>query len=257
MKATKKIVGAACALVAAVALSAGSTFAWFSASGKVTASGMKVQAVVPTNLYIAIGPQTSADNITETAIDFEDATASALNPANVAWASETLTVNDVDEYKTEPTPGTAGEADTYIAQGTVTLADGAVNATDKIVKDYVYVQRMSLVKKAAEGSTDKISLNAEVSVSYTVTTANTLGFLKCGFIVGGDTIEWKAMSGEWASDKTTFTGLVKSLKDNTIQQVAFVVWYDGDDTDCYSNNAVNVEEMSFSITFTSGAEITT
>jgi predicted ribosomally synthesized peptide with SipW-like signal peptide len=41
MKATKKIVGAACALVAAVALSAGSTFAWFTSNDKVSVDGLK------------------------------------------------------------------------------------------------------------------------------------------------------------------------------------------------------------------------
>lgn len=52
MKATKKIVGAACALVAAVALCAGSTFAWFSANNTVSATGMSVGATAPSSLVI-------------------------------------------------------------------------------------------------------------------------------------------------------------------------------------------------------------
>ncbi len=57
MKATKKIVGAACALVAAVALSAGSTFAWFSSNGEVTATGLKVD-VKTDNSYLVIAAAT-------------------------------------------------------------------------------------------------------------------------------------------------------------------------------------------------------
>lgn len=53
MKATKKIVGAACALVAAVALSAGSTFAWFSSNGTVDAKGLEVD-VSTNNAYLII-----------------------------------------------------------------------------------------------------------------------------------------------------------------------------------------------------------
>ena len=53
MKATKKIVGAACALVAAVALSAGSTFAWFSTNGSVDAKGLEVK-VSTNNAYLVI-----------------------------------------------------------------------------------------------------------------------------------------------------------------------------------------------------------
>ena len=53
MKATKKIVGAACALVSAVALSAGATFAWFSTNGSVDAKGLEVK-VSTNNAYLVI-----------------------------------------------------------------------------------------------------------------------------------------------------------------------------------------------------------
>ncbi|MDE5766521.1 MAG: hypothetical protein K2I17_05085 [Clostridia bacterium] len=62
MKATKKIVGAACALVAAVALSAGSTFAWFSSNGTVSATGLEV-AVSTNNAYLIIAD--TAANLTK------------------------------------------------------------------------------------------------------------------------------------------------------------------------------------------------
>ena len=62
MKATKKIVGAACALVAAVALSAGSTFAWFSSNGVVDAKGLEV-AVSTNNAYLIIAD--TAANLTK------------------------------------------------------------------------------------------------------------------------------------------------------------------------------------------------
>ncbi len=62
MKATKKIVGAACALVAAVALSAGSTFAWFSSNGTVDATGLEV-AVSTNNAYLIIAD--TAANLTK------------------------------------------------------------------------------------------------------------------------------------------------------------------------------------------------
>ncbi|MCM1438707.1 MAG: SipW-dependent-type signal peptide-containing protein [Roseburia sp.] len=66
MKATKKIVGAACALVAAVALSAGSTFAWFTSNSNVTVG--QIEATVVTmggDLQIAIKSQTLASGATE------------------------------------------------------------------------------------------------------------------------------------------------------------------------------------------------
>ena len=58
MKATKKIVGAACALVAAVALSAGTTFAWFAANTTVTANNLTVSANTD-NAYLIISQGTT------------------------------------------------------------------------------------------------------------------------------------------------------------------------------------------------------
>lgn len=66
MKATKKIVGAACALVAATALAAGSTFAWFSSNGTVSATGLNVN-VSTNNAYLIIAENTTALTTTDAA----------------------------------------------------------------------------------------------------------------------------------------------------------------------------------------------
>ena len=59
MKATKKIVGAACALVAAVALSAGSTFAWFTSNANVSVGQISANVVtMGGDLQIAVKSQT-------------------------------------------------------------------------------------------------------------------------------------------------------------------------------------------------------
>jgi len=53
IKASKKIIMAALALLMAVGLAAGSTFAWFSMNDKVTVSGMAVTTQVSSNLLVA------------------------------------------------------------------------------------------------------------------------------------------------------------------------------------------------------------
>jgi len=53
IKASKKIIMAALALLMAVGLAAGSTFAWFSMNNKVTVNGMEVKTKVSSNLLIA------------------------------------------------------------------------------------------------------------------------------------------------------------------------------------------------------------
>lgn len=54
MKATKKIVGATAALVAAIALSAGSTFAWFASNTEVSATGMNIGVTEASDMNLLI-----------------------------------------------------------------------------------------------------------------------------------------------------------------------------------------------------------
>lgn len=256
MKATKKIVGATAALVAALALSAGSTFAWFSGNTSVSAEGMKVQVVVPTNLYIAKGHQTDLDNITGVSIDYEELTANKLEPAKVSQNSTTQTQLDVEipkTWTTEPTTGTAGEAATYDTVGTVTAAGGGVNGDSATVTNYVAIYQMTVVMKADDPS-KTYGLDAKVDISGIADdTSNT--YFKCGFISSEGV--WAMQDGDLSVTSEAATvniaNVATGINCNTPVSFAFVVWYDGTDNDCYSNNAANVAAFSIDITFTQAA----
>lgn len=91
MKASKKIIGASCALVAAVALSAGSTFAWFSTNGTVTADNMEVQVTAAPALVISLSPTMG----TQTAVSFDSPeTANTLTPATHNNGTYSVTETD-------------------------------------------------------------------------------------------------------------------------------------------------------------------
>lgn len=263
MKATKKIVGAACALVAAVALSAGSTFAWFASSGKASATGMQVKTVVPTNLYIADGAKTAAADFTASSIDYEDATATTLSPVTLVDAAGTLTAKIPDEAKgdaawtTKPDVGSAGTvaADGYKDIGTVTVS-AVTPGTGITLTEYVYSHDMSLLNKAGTDVTEKLKLDIEV-LATAPTGTTTINFLKCGFLIG---TTWKTMpvgagaegldwTGSGTDYKYTFTEAIE-LDPNVAQTIRFVVWYEGTDGDCKANNALSVENMNFTINFT-------
>jgi hypothetical protein len=79
MKATKKIIGASCALVAALALSAGSTFAWFASNSKVSAEGMKLTAKAPSYLVISSEDSISASSV-DSSVSFSTQTNSSVSP---------------------------------------------------------------------------------------------------------------------------------------------------------------------------------
>ena len=254
MKATKKIVGATAALVAALALSAGSTFAWFSANTSVSATGMDVTVTVPTNLYIAAGVQTDPDSITESTVNLNHG-GLKLQPARISLDdtdTDVLNVEFAQTYDVEPTitsPGTPA-ADGMVKVGTITVdaSSPSTNEPSYEVSNYASYNQISVVRKA-DTDTEQYGLNASVTISG-ITNDTSYKYLKVGFL-NGDTFTVKGIDGEATTTATIqFDDIVTGINDNTPVNFNVVIWFDGDDKDCYSNNAVNVAKLSVSISFT-------
>lgn len=212
MKATKKIVGAACALVAAVALSAGSTFAWFASNSSVSATNMKVQAEVPTNIYIEKGYKELATAVTQTTISFAEKATANLAPAVISTQEETggaVTEGKggaVDGVETDsgklycytnpsiennegwggsndnlPTEGKPGTPSTLVKVASFTPGKTSAAWADEVDhddEDYVATFDMTIANKS--NATD-------IYVSVTITPAadtNTCLFVRTGMLVG-------------------------------------------------------------------------
>lgn len=297
MKATKKIVGASCALVAAVALSAGSTFAWFASNSEVTADGMHVQATVPTNLYIKEGYISTASGVNKTSIELTTS-AKNLSPAAISTAAvtgatiATGTVSDGKLYVVEalsydegkkPTATSSGTPATYGQRGTIT-ADisakdpGAVWTGDTYGEsktynqvDYVYSADMTLANKSKEADIDG---TVTISVNSSVTSVSqTISFLRVGFLIGStDGTDWSYTYVSAANDITiasnnitsgtkyvyndtaktvtvSFAKLIAGFESNGVRTITFLAWFDGDDDDCFVNNAVSVNEFNLSVDY--------
>ncbi len=256
MKATKKIVGATAALVAALALSAGSTFAWFSANTSVSATGMDVTVTVPTNLYIAAGVETDPDLITESTVNLNHG-GLKLQPARVSLddvATDTLNVEFAETFEPgdEPTitsPGTP-TADGMVKVGTITVDKNSPSSNEAgyEVSNYASYNQISVVRKA-DTDTEVYGLDATVTISG-ITNDTSYKYLRVGFL-NGNTFTDKGIDVEATTTATIqFDDIVTGINDNTPVNFNVVIWFDGDDKDCYSNNAVNVAKLSVSISFT-------
>ncbi len=266
MKASKKIVGAACALIAAAALSAGSTFAWFSSNEKVEVTGMRLQAVVPDALFIKEGIVTSVAAITETSLNYADSETTKLNPAvveaNEGGESTEWAVKYAETYKTNPTGGTPGEADKLTALGTFDNASTDFLSTDdtkpNLPKEYATMYVMSLARINNKTGAE---LQAEVEFTFDNSDGdNTYKFLRCGFLCG---TRWTSIANEEATDVCAYDTTAKTVTfsykgtnavydefdGNTAYQIQFVVWFDGPDKDCYVNNALETHNISVKITY--------
>ncbi len=264
MKATKKIVGAACALVAAVALSAGATFAWFSQSGTVSATGMNVQATTSKNLVIS-NASTGTFGTTAAA---SDTTTKELTPTSSADGKEFFYVTNpetVDYATGAAKDGTIYANITGDTSGTATYTASYsywVKAEGKEDTEYstLYVSKIEI--KAGENASSKdISKALRVSVTYGTTTyiyapvtgATTTydGVAKAG-TVGTDTGLTSAVTLTTTYVAANNLGTVTT----TAAEVKVNVWYEGQDANCTSGNSINVEELSVAISFTA-ADATT
>ena len=92
LKNTRKLLIAATALVAAVAVSAGATYAWFTQNAEVSVSGISanVKTSGDTNIMVAVGHGTSGINF-QPSLSTTDLTDGDVNYLNVAFDSVTNT----------------------------------------------------------------------------------------------------------------------------------------------------------------------
>lgn len=162
MKATKKIVGATCALVAAVALSAGSTFAWFSANTSVNATGMNVTAKSNAT-YLLIGNTAECASVKTSLTNTVAATyATTGNDTKTCYPVSYCSVNDTlgtftatgavaGKWYTanSDNSGSAGGSGTLLNLSEVTLGD----------KDYMLTYNVWLTLSAdSENTTNKVKV---------------------------------------------------------------------------------------------------
>jgi len=324
MKATKKIVGAAVALVAAVALSAGSTFAWFTAGGSVQASGMQVKATVPSSLLVGYGVDsttsatsgstTTTDNLikstytngnvssaassktnlvySNTAVAMGDTKASSLAPVDIVYASEANSTSGVQAglnfYKdgkgnsaTDANVDDEGElvkwtktenndTNAYasaIAPNNTNTSSNYDDAAYTALSGNAAFYNMCLYLPGDSSAKAEEDVNATV----TLTTNSSAGvgqlkFLHVGFLTAKATDSSEASSLTWTSTfKSYYQYATTEVSGNSVEysvsnviskmnyasayNVLVVVFFEGRDVDCYSNNAINTADLNVAITF--------
>ena len=187
-----------------------------------------------------------------------------------------------DTYSKDPEAGSSGTVATYSTMGTLKPDAAAVTGAGAgwtgeskgetgtyDQKDYVYSADMTLANK----STNKIDIDATVTISWTVST-DTIKFLRVGFLVGSSnegTWSYKFVSlgndiasGEgsaittgtnyvYDATKSTVTveysKLIDEFDGNTVRTITFLAWFDGNDSECYVDNAISVSELNLSVEY--------
>lgn len=249
----KKLIPALALLLVSAVMLGTSSFAWFSMNTEVAATGMQITAVTNANLYIKEGLIDSADSIDGVVASMATGLHN-LSPANLTDSEGTVTVQIPTDYTggTAPTVSTAGHAVNWTPKGTFTkttatstlavIADGGIG-------NYIAAETMTIVRKAQSAST----YDVDAVVTVTLGASSELNkALHCGFLVGNTFTQTAAQTPAASGSATfSFNDLLDGVADNAVQKITFVIWYEGEDANCTSNNAITVSTNTVSIAFTS------
>lgn len=257
MKATRKLIPALALLLVSAMMLGTASFAWFSMNKTVTATGMSIQAEVPTNLFIlekTTDLGTATDNTTASSwtntVDL--ATALSSLPAAGYSASQSITNNKVDFVKL-----------TAAGYEKVNTAGAVVDGTDKrkvddlSPSDYVaavantdyIVKEVDLILNSGN-SDDTATIGAKVSM--TADTSKIREAVHVMLVVGGTKFDLDMGSATKNGEMYEIeqAGIIDNLATTAPTSVAIYIWYDGPDTECYNAAVDNAGALSFSIAFT-------
>ena len=276
----KKLIHALCMLLVAAVLMGTSTFAWFSMNREVTATGMQITAKSD-SVFLLIGSgdadtaseiQTAGTITTALTVDANaaqvypsahdtitnTATATATDVSNlhhyVDGSSNTITV---DAYNALD----ASEKSNYTAvnqPGTnwyYRIAD-AVNASASTKQynylatvDSAYVIHKTCYITLAAGSNDAANLkvsNMAIASNNTATgTGNDVTFAPVKVLITTATAQVELDSSTTSSN----TVLASTVTDDAVVQVDIFIYYNGNDTNVFTNNVANLDGATIDLTF--------
>lgn len=277
MKATKKIVGAACALVAAVALSAGTTFAWFVSNASVTATGLKVD-VATSNSYLVIsdGYSSLRTSNLKTISLAPSGDATKLKPSahkevvSDSPSSDQITANDLTTVTSWYEGKGTSPADGTLSGDKVTLSsfDGYVVQDDIFVSvatgsdavDHVKL-KMTLIDPETGGSASWDTTLGNSAISVVILYQNIQN--------DGIASNWSYVEAKGGKEGGVEVGnnhSISSEPDGMLDlgrvtqedyfQIRVMVYFNGNNDDVKGINAAKLEGVTLNFEFVDGASIT-
>lgn len=261
----KKLIPAICMTLIAAALFATSTFAWFSMNNQVTATGMQV-AAKSDNTYLLI----SSTNSTATAIQGENTTTVALtvndNDAKLKPCAPALTDGEVAYLSTTSGHKTVAGANITTAGVKVTseatasavtnwyTAFAAATSASTIDEDTVkqltsftgYVIEKTVYLTVADGANN--ATNLTVTPTFAQKASGT-DITAAKVVVTTSDGGFAVLSSANNSTKVDIKGGNTALTDSTVLTVKIYIYYDGNDTNVYTNNAANLAGATIDLAF--------
>lgn len=263
MKKFKKLIPALCMLLVSAVMLGSTTFAWFSMNNTVTATGMSIQANVPTNLYIlekttTLGTATTNTKDTEGWTNTVDLNSTLANLPAVGYSvtnNATPTNGKVDFKKL-----TAQGLEKVLVDGSV----GSKRAIDDLDSQYVenatantdYIAKEVdlILNSGKEAQTAKISAKVSLTLKNKDDGKDTRKAVHVMLVVGTTKYDLDMGSATTDTAGTIYTitqaDIISNLSTTAPQTVTIYIWYDGPDSDCMNSSMDQTEAFTFSIEFT-------
>lgn len=278
MKATKKIVGAACALVAAVALSAGSTFAWFSSNGTVDAKGMEIQ-VSSSDAYLIIAD--SATNLKDEKTEITLASSAGELLPSAYWTKKT-SGEGYEDLTTKAASGSGSIVDAgswYTGKGT-TSTNGALLEGSKVAlnddnfDEYVVVDEIFVAVSKGSPSVEHVYMSVNPTTSWNSTNSEDTNNSTVSVVILYQTMDADhTTTGTWniaelsdegndygaanhkflGGDTLDLGGLEPSQNYANYIHIKLMVYFDGNNADVNTANSANLTGITLDFQFTDGS----
>ena len=262
MKNLRKLIPAFAMLLVSAILVSTSTYAWFSMNTQVTATGMQIKAksddtwlLISATATTAAGIQTQNDTSETLTLNEEVFPASpALTSTEAGYLSVATGHKKVDNTAIS----TAGvQVDNATKAVAVTnwftakaLAPDAADINTATARqltsftDYVVVQNFYLT--VAVGSDDAYQLTVTPTITQ-VGAGTDIDAVK--FLIVTSDSGYAAISTANNGTAVDIKGADTALTDTTVLTVTLYIYYDGDETEVYTNNKANLTGASIDLQF--------
>ena len=247
MKKTKIVIPALGLLLLSTAASITGTVAWFASQATVTATGMSVTVKSDTAfLLIKAGSAATAADVRNGGAASANASTASRHLLPVAHESAATTIATTEATTGEGASATMTNWYYYYSKDPTLSNGGTAGLSDKYnvlsssFENYVLANEFNLT--LAEGSSPMNTLR----VGHCTITPTTAKPEAVKVLVATSTAA-EEFDGTGADGSTT---LQSALTDETVMQVKVYIYWDGADSDVYTNNIDNLLSTSVEITFT-------
>lgn len=212
-----------------------STYAWFSMNTQVSATGMQVTAN-STNLFLQISSSATYTD-PATSVDYKETEGTKLKPATPVLATGNTAI---DKWQTA-TSNNPGDALSGSDKTTADIVAGSLN-------EYVYSKELHF--RIAPNSTATATNLVIAGVTMTGDNGKELNKALRVAVAGAAGVQvWTNADGTWKKDAGKTAEAILATVTTADATATLYIWFDGTDENCTTNNAANLDTLTFTVTF--------